>query len=48
MSFQKFKTDIYCVGGRHRSAISKVYGDVTNKGSKVLSGYCSECNKKNR
>ena len=24
----------------------KIYGDVTSKGSKVLIGYCSICNKK--
>ena len=38
MSFQNFKTDGYCVGGRHRSATSKSYGDITSKGSKVLIG----------
>ena len=43
MSFQKFKTDSYCVGGRHRSATVKIYGDITNKGSKVLIGFCSKC-----
>ena len=46
MSFQKFKTDSYCVGGRHRSAAVKIYGDITSKGSKVLIGYCSVCNRK--
>ena len=46
MSFQKFKTDSYCVGGRHRSATIKIYGDITSKGSKVLIGYCSVCNRK--
>ena len=46
MSFQKFKTDSYCVGGRHRSATVKIYGDITSKGSKVLIGYCSVCNRK--
>ena len=46
MSFQKFKTDSYCVGGRHRSATVKIYGDITSKGSKVLIGYCSICNRK--
>ena len=46
MSFQKFKTDSYCVGGRHRSAPIKIYGDITSKGSKVLIGYCSVCNRK--
>ena len=46
MSFQKFKSDSYCVGGRHRSATVKIYGDITNKGSKVLIGFCSKCQRK--
>ena len=46
MSFQNYKSDSYCVGGRHRSATVKVYGDITSKGSKVLIGYCSVCNRK--
>ena len=46
MTFNKFKTDSYCVGGRHRSATKNIYGDVTSKGSKVLIGYCSICNRK--
>ena len=45
MGFQKFKSDSYCVGGRHRSATIKIYGDLTCKGSKVLIGYCSVCNR---
>ena len=28
MSFQKLKSDFYCVGGRQRSATSKIYGDI--------------------
>ena len=46
MSFQKFETDSYCVGGRHRSATIKIYGDITSNGSKLLIGYCSVCNRK--
>ena len=46
MSFNKFKSDSYCVGGRHRSATVKIFGDITSKGSKVLIGYCSICNRK--
>ena len=46
MTFNKFKTDSYCVGGRHRSATVKIYGDITSRGSKVLIGYCSVCNRK--
>ena len=46
MSFQKFKTNSYCVGGRQQSATKNIYGDITSKGSKVLIGYCSICNRK--
>ena len=46
MTFNKFETDSYCVGGRHRSATKIIYGDITSKGSKVLIGYCSICNRK--
>ena len=46
MSFQKFENDSYCVGGRHRSATIKIYGDITSECSKVLIGYCSICNRK--
>ena len=46
MSFNKFENDSYCVGGRHRSATTKIYGNITSKGNKVLIGYCSICNRK--
>ena len=46
MSFQKFKSDSYCVGGRHRSATKNIYGDITSKGSKLPIGFCSICNRK--
>ena len=46
MSFQKFENDSYCVGGRHRSATTKIYGNITSKGNKVIIGYCSICNGK--
>ena len=46
MSFQKFENDSYCVGGRHRSATTKIYGSITFKVNKVLFGYCSICNRK--
>ena len=46
MSFQKFKSDYFRVGGRHRSATKNIYGDITSKGSKVLIGFCSICNRK--
>ena len=47
MSFQKFDSDSFCVGGRHRFSTVENYGDLTSKGSKVLIGYCSICNRKN-
>ena len=46
MSFQTFKTDGFCVGGRHRSATKNIHGDITSKGGKVLIGYSSICNRK--
>ena len=46
MSFHNFKSDSYCVGGKHRSATTKIYGDITSKVNKVLIGYCSICNRK--
>ena len=41
MTFQKFKSDGFCVGGRHRSTTTKIYGNITIKGNKVLIGYSS-------
>ena len=46
MSFQKFKSDSYCVGGGHKPSTVKIYGDITSKGSKVLIGYCLICKRK--
>ena len=51
MSFQKFKTDSYCVGGRHRSSTKDMVGDITNnkktgKEVKLLVGKCVICNRK--
>ena len=45
MSFNKFENDSYCVGGRHRSLLTKLYSDITSKGGKVLIGYCSKRNR---
>ena len=36
MSFQKFKSNSFCVGGRHPSASTDIYGDITSKGTEVL------------
>ena len=51
MSFQKFKSDSYCVGGRHRSGTKNIVGDITiNKKSakevKLLVGKCVICDRK--
>ena len=46
MTFDKFKNDSYCVGGRYRSRTLNTYGDITSKRSKALIGYCSICNRK--
>ena len=46
MSFQKFKVDSYSVGGRHRYAPAKIFGDITSKVNKLLNGFCSKCNRK--
>ena len=46
MSFNKIKSDNYCVEGRHRSARVKIYGDITSEGSKVSIVVCSVCNRK--
>ena len=51
MSFQKFKTNSYCVGGRHHSSTSNITGDITikkksGKEVKLLVGKCAICNRK--
>ena len=50
MSFQKFKSDSYCVGGRHRTATKNIVGDITiNKKSgkevKLIVGNCAICDR---
>ena len=51
MSFQKFKSNSYCVGGRHQSATKSIVGDITmnkktSKEVKFLVGKCAICNRK--
>ena len=46
MTINKFETDRYCVGGRHRSATKNIYGNITSKASKVLIRDCSVCIRK--
>ena len=45
MSFQKFKTNSNCVGGRHRSSTKDIVGDITinkktGKEVRLLVGKC--------
>ena len=51
MSSQKFKTDSYCVGGRHKSGTKNIVGEITinkktGKEVKLLVGNCVICNRK--
>ena len=51
MSFQKFKTNSYCVGQKHYSGTKNFVGEITvNKKTgreiKLLVGQCSICNRK--
>ena len=51
MSFQKFKSDSFCVGGRHRSSTKDIVGDITiikktGRDVKLLVGKCVICNRK--
>ena len=42
-SFSKFKTNSYCVGGRHDSGTNNITGVVSAKGTKMLKGNCVKC-----
>ena len=51
MSFNKFKTDGYCVGGRHKSGTKNIVGEITinkktGKEVKLLVGKCVTCDRK--
>ena len=51
MSFQKFKSSSYCVGGRHISGTKNIVGDIsinkkTGKEVKLLLGNCVICDRK--
>ena len=39
----KFKTNSYCVGGRHYSGTNDIRGFITSKGTKMLKGNCVLC-----
>ena len=45
-NFNKFKTNSYCVGGRHYSRTNNIRGVVTSKGTKMLKGNCTKCKNK--
>ena len=51
MNSQKFKTNSYCVGGKHYSGTKNITGEITvnkktGKEVKLLVGKCSICNRK--
>ena len=51
MCSQKFRSDFYCIGGRHRSGTKDITGEITvNKKTgreiKLLVGKCVICNRK--
>ena len=39
----KFKTNSYCVGGRHYSGTNNISGAITSKSTKILRGSCTKC-----
>ena len=48
MSFNKFKNNSYCVGGKHYSATTNIKGDITQNEKtgaqiKLLKGTCITC-----
>ena len=51
MNSQKFATDSYCVGGRHRSGTKDITGEITvnkktGRDTKLLVGKCVICNRR--
>ena len=51
MSYNKFINNSYCVGGKHYSPTTNIYGDTTNTGIsmgrpvKILRGNCMMCSR---
>ena len=43
---QKFKTNSYCVGGRHYSGTTSIHGFISAKRTKMLKGNCVKCRRK--
>ena len=51
MNSQKFKSDSYCVGGKHRSGTKNTTGEITfnkktDKEIKLIVGKCVICDRK--
>ena len=51
MNSQKFRSDSYCVGGKHRSGTKNITGEITDnkktgKQIKLLVGKCVTCDRK--
>ena len=46
MTVQKFRSNSFFVGRRHRFATTKIYGNMKTQGSKVLIGFSSICDRK--
>ena len=51
MSYNKFINNSYCVGGKHYSPTTNIYGDTSNTGIRIgrpvyiLRGHCVTCNR---
>ena len=45
MSFNRFKNNSYCVGGKHYSPTTSIYGDIRNNNVKVLRVTCMMCSR---
>ena len=38
-----FKTNSYCVGGRHYNGTKNIRGFISARGTKMLTGNCVQC-----
>ena len=45
MSYNKYINNSYCVGGKHYSPTTNIYGDARNKNVKMLRGTCMICSR---
>ena len=45
MSYNKFINNSYCVGGKHYSPTTNIYGDARNNKVKMLQGTCMICSR---